>query len=71
MLEEGPIYFAIYRLAILSPKGAYDTQHTLLILLDTKRIEIGLQMVKNELGNKANLQLTTALMAKSKFWKMD
>ena len=38
--------FAIYRLAILSPKGAYDSQHTLLIHLDTKIIEIGQQMAK-------------------------
>ena len=27
--------------------------------------------LESELGNKANLQLTTALMAKSKFWKME
>ena len=34
------------RLAILSPKDAYDTQHTLLIHLDTKIIKIGQQMAK-------------------------
>ena len=38
--------FAMFRLAILPPKGGYDTQHTFLIHLDTKIIEIGLQMAK-------------------------
>ena len=36
----------MYRLAILSSKGAYDTQHTLLIHLDTKIIKIGQEMAK-------------------------
>ena len=47
------------RLAILQPKGAYDTQQTLLIHLDTKIIEIGLQMAKLDHVAKCGKPLAT------------
>ena len=49
----------MYRLAILSSKGAYDTQHTLLIHLDTKIIEIGLQMAELDHVAKCGKPLAT------------
>ena len=49
----------MFGLALLQPKGVYVTQHTLLIHLDTKIIEIGLKMAKLDHVAKCGKPLAT------------